>query len=111
MRVPRLNPSLAIQNLIVVGKITRLGAEKSARRLHVRLASECLYQIEMMRPLQCSRPKSFLNWKRRTATEKAMARHEQDDIQYGWKNPHCDAIRFTPGSQGARHIEGGEKTT
>ena len=60
MRVPRLNPSLAIQNLIVVGKITRLSAEKSPRRLGVRLTSECLYQIEMMRPLQCSRPKPFL---------------------------------------------------
>src|SRR5262245_3203512 len=36
------------------------GGEKSARRPGVRRASECLYQTEMMRPHQCSRPQPFL---------------------------------------------------
>src|SRR5215471_6831074 len=58
-----------------VGENYEPGGKKSAMRLGLRRTSGWLYQIEMMRPLQCGRPKSFLNWKRRTATEKTRGLH------------------------------------
>src|SRR5215470_2614036 len=60
-----------------VGENYEPGGKKSAMRLGLSGTSVWLYQTEMMRYRQCSRPKSFLNWKRRTATDFAKQQYRR----------------------------------